>query len=112
MVNGNAAACVMWLTSRTLLYWPEAGLYTPVNRTVELPCVLVAGFAQLMLLGFDACTRVNTCRVGLPFCGWPLNKSTQPLTVKRPFAVACATPDPTLAEPHAAMACFIVLPDS
>ena len=74
--------------------------------------MLVDGFPQVMLLGFDACTRVNTFSVGRPFCGWPLKSRTQPWMVNRPLAVAVAVPVPTSAFLQAAIACFMVLPAS
>ena len=51
---------------------------------------------------------MNTCSVGLPPCGFPLNSSTQPLIVNAPLAVAVAMPLPTLAFLQAFMARFIV----
>src|SRR5689334_1534737 len=99
----------MWLTSRTLPYGAVAFFTTPLSSTVALPCLLVAGLPQVMLLGFDACTRANTLSVGSVFCGLPLNSSTQPLIWNRPLAVAVAVPLPTSAFLQAAIAAFIVL---
>jgi len=62
----------------------------------------------VILLGLDACTRVNTCSVGWLCFGLPLNSSTQPLTVNAPLALAVAMPEPTFALLQAAMAPFIV----
>ena len=65
---------------------------------------MAIGPVQLIVLGFDACTRVNTFSVGRPLCGWPLNNSTQPLIVNSPLAVAVAVPEPTSAFLQAAIA--------
>jgi hypothetical protein len=55
---------------------------------------------------------VNTKSVAFPPCGVPLNRSTQPLMVNAPFALAVAVPCPTFAFPHAAIACDIgMLPE-
>src|SRR5215204_2666941 len=80
----------------------------PVSRMVTFPCVLCDGSEQLMLLGLDAWTRVNTCRVGFFPCGLPLNSSTQPLMMKAPLAFAVAIPLPTFAFLQAAIAPAIV----
>src|SRR6478672_4775884 len=115
--SGNDADWVILLTSRTLPYGAGAFLRTPLSSTVAFPWVLVVGFAQLMVLGFDAWTRVNTFSVGSPasgplVAGLPLNSSTQPLMVNAPLAVAVAVPVPTSAPAQFAIACFIVWPES
>ena len=76
-----------------------------LSRIVALPCALVVGFAQLMVLGFDACTRVNTFSVGRPasgplVAGLPLNSSTQPLIWNAPLA-----PWPSLFPTRSARSC-------
>src|SRR5215213_8971147 len=102
----------MWFTSRTFPYGAVAPLNTPLSRIVALPCVLVEGLLQPIVLGFDAWTRVDTSNVGLLFCGLPLNSNTQPLIWNAPLAVAVACPIPTLALPQTVIACFMVLPTS
>src|SRR5213595_278550 len=79
---------------------------------VALPWLLLAGFVQVMLLGLDAWTRVNTFSVGWLFFSGPLNNRTQPCISNRPLAVAVAVPVPTRALLQAAIACFMVLPES
>src|SRR5690348_16702642 len=101
----------MLFTSSTLPYRPVAGLSTPVSSTVALPWLLLDGFAQLILLFGTALARVNTCSVGLPACGLPLNSSTHAWTVPK-LACACALPVPTRAFLHAFIACAIVFDDS
>src|SRR6478735_1732448 len=107
--SGNDADWVILLTSRTLPYGAGAFLRTPFSSTVAFPWVLV--------VGFDACTRVNTFSVGSPasgplVAGLPLNSSTQPLIWNRPLAVAVAVPEPTSAFLQAVIASFMVLPAS
>ena len=48
----------------------------------------------------------------MPFWGWPLNSSTQPLILNRPLAVAAAVPEPTSAFLQAAIAWAMVFPAS
>ena len=74
-----------------------------------MPLWLVAGLAQLMLLGADTWNLVKIRSVGWPCAfGLPLKTRAQPCTVLVPRS-APAVPAPTFAVPQAAIACFIVM---